>query len=180
PGATAEDNVDGDITDDIEITGEVNTNKVGDYTITYTVSDAAGNETVKERQIKIISAEKKDPKPENKTEYLNKQNKNNGEANKKITNTEENKTKKKRQIKIISAKKKDHKPENESDNINNQNTNNGEANKDNDDKHHYKNGSDSSGKDLNEPIKGKDTSSLANNKGDMLPHTASTMPLFIL
>ena len=133
PGATAEDNVDGDITDDIEITGEVNTNKVGDYTITYTVSDAAGNETVKERQIKIISAEKKDPKPEN-----------------------------------------------ESDDLNNQNTNNGEANKDNDDKHHYKNGSDSSGKDLNEPIKGKDTSSLANNKGDMLPHTASTMPLFIL
>src|SRR5699024_8298711 len=51
---------------------------------------------------------------------------------------------------------------------------------DNDDKHHYKNGSDSSGKDWNEPIKGKDTSSLANNKGDMLPHTASTMPLFIL
>src|SRR5699024_11650177 len=48
PGATAEDNVDGDITDDIEITGEVNTNKVGDYTITYTVSDTAGNETVKE------------------------------------------------------------------------------------------------------------------------------------
>ena len=133
PGATAEDNVDGDITDDIEITGEVNTNKVGDYTITYTVSDAAGNETVKERQIKIISAEKKDPKPEN-----------------------------------------------ESDDLNNQNTNNGEPNKDNNDKHHYKNGSDSSGKDLNEPIKGKDTSSLANNKGDMLPHTASTMPLFIL
>src|SRR5699024_9637184 len=36
PGATAEDNVDGDLTDDIEITGEVNTDKVGDYTITYT------------------------------------------------------------------------------------------------------------------------------------------------
>src|SRR5699024_6556831 len=48
PGATAEYNVDGDITDDIEITVEVNTNKVGVYTITYTVSDAAGNETVKE------------------------------------------------------------------------------------------------------------------------------------
>src|SRR5699024_7395544 len=115
------------------INGEVNTNKVEDYTITYTVSDTAGNETVEKRQIKIIPAEKKDPKPEN-----------------------------------------------ESDDLNNQNTNNGEPNKDNDDKHHYKNGSGSSGKDLNEPIKGKDTSSLANNKGDMLPHTASTMPLFIL
>src|SRR5699024_1954807 len=133
PGATAEDNVDGDLTDDIEITGDVNTNKVGDYTITYTVSDTAGNETVEKRQIKIIPAEKEEPKPEN-----------------------------------------------ESDDLNNQNTNNGEPNKDNDDKHHYKNGSGSSGIDLNKPIKERDTSSLANNKGDMLPHTASTMPLFIL
>src|SRR5699024_12863181 len=40
PGATAEDKVDGDITDDIEITGEVHTNNIRDYTITYTVSDA--------------------------------------------------------------------------------------------------------------------------------------------
>ena len=133
PGATAEDNVDGDLTDDIEITGEVNTDKVGDYTITYTVSDAAGNETVEKRQIKIIPAAKKEPKPEN-----------------------------------------------ESDDLNNQNTNNGEPNKYNDDKHRYKNGSGSGGKDLNGPIKGKGTFSLANNKGDMLPHTASTMPLFIL
>src|SRR5699024_4781637 len=43
PGATAEDNVDGDLTEDIEKTGEVNTNKVENYTITYTVSDSAGN-----------------------------------------------------------------------------------------------------------------------------------------
>src|SRR5699024_10398453 len=76
--------------------------------------------------------------------------------------------------------KKDPKRESESDDLNNQNTNNGEANKDNDAKHHYKNGSDSSGKDLNEPIQGKDTSSLANNKGDMLTHTASTMTVCIL
>src|SRR5699024_12232480 len=53
PGATAEDKVDGDITDDIEITREVNNNKVGDYTITYTVSDAAGHENVKALKIKI-------------------------------------------------------------------------------------------------------------------------------
>src|SRR5699024_12525821 len=72
-GATEEDNVDGDITDDIEITGEVNTNKVGDYTITYTVSDDAGNETVKERQIKIISAEKQDHKTETETDDLTNQ-----------------------------------------------------------------------------------------------------------
>src|SRR5699024_12780704 len=91
PGATAEDNVDGDITDDIEITGEVNTNKVGDYTITYTVSDAAGNETVKERQIKRISAEKKDPKPEKENDDLNNQKTNKGEANKKNKDKNQNK-----------------------------------------------------------------------------------------
>src|SRR5699024_1704896 len=45
PGATAEDNVDGDLTDEIEIdNSEVNTDEPGEYTVTYTVSDAAGNE----------------------------------------------------------------------------------------------------------------------------------------
>jgi hypothetical protein len=44
PGATASDNVDGDITNDIEVGGdEVNTNTEGTYVITYNVSDAAGN-----------------------------------------------------------------------------------------------------------------------------------------
>src|SRR5699024_6650145 len=103
PGATAEDNVDGDLTDDIEITGEVNTNKVGDYTITYTVSDAAGKETVKDRRITINTDEKQIPKHKTECEDLN-----------------------------------------------NQNTKKGEANRDIDDNQHYKNGSDSSGKDLNE------------------------------
>ena len=43
PGATAMDNVDGDLTVDIEITGTVNTDVAGTYTVTYTVTDAAGN-----------------------------------------------------------------------------------------------------------------------------------------
>ncbi len=42
-GATASDNIDGDITANITITGNVNTNIAGDYAITYNVSDAAGN-----------------------------------------------------------------------------------------------------------------------------------------
>jgi len=42
-GATANDNVDGDISDDIEVTGEVNTLQPGEYTLAYNVSDAAGN-----------------------------------------------------------------------------------------------------------------------------------------
>lgn len=43
-GATAEDNVDGTVTDQIEVTGEVNPLGPGVYTIAYNVTDAAGNE----------------------------------------------------------------------------------------------------------------------------------------
>ncbi len=53
PGATAIDNVDGDITDKIVISGSVNTSVLGSYTITYTVSDQAGNEAVKERTVNV-------------------------------------------------------------------------------------------------------------------------------
>ncbi|GAB4245308.1 MAG: hypothetical protein Tsb0034_23780 [Ekhidna sp.] len=42
-GATATDNVDMDLTSEIEVTGEVNTLQPGEYTLTYNVSDAAGN-----------------------------------------------------------------------------------------------------------------------------------------
>ena len=43
-GATATDNVDGDITSSIVVTGTVDVNVLGNYTIIYDVSDAAGNE----------------------------------------------------------------------------------------------------------------------------------------
>jgi hypothetical protein len=42
-GATASDNIDGDISANIVVTGTVNTNSVGTYTLTYKVSDAWGN-----------------------------------------------------------------------------------------------------------------------------------------
>ena len=42
-GATALDDVDGDITDDISSFGFVNTSSIGSYTVNYFVSDAAGN-----------------------------------------------------------------------------------------------------------------------------------------
>gem|GEM_PF-332424 len=46
-GATASDNIDGDLTSSIVVGGDtVNTNAVGLYTITYNVSDAAGNAAV--------------------------------------------------------------------------------------------------------------------------------------
>lgn len=43
PGATANDNVDGDISQLVTVTGSVNTSVIGNYTLSYNVSDAAGN-----------------------------------------------------------------------------------------------------------------------------------------
>ncbi len=54
PGATATDNVDGDITDKIVITGKVNTNVEGSYNFKYTVSDTAGNKATATRRVNVI------------------------------------------------------------------------------------------------------------------------------
>jgi len=43
PAATASDNIDGDITANIGITGSVNANVVGAYILSYNISDSAGN-----------------------------------------------------------------------------------------------------------------------------------------
>jgi hypothetical protein len=43
PGVTAQDNVDGDLSDQVAISGEVNTEQVGIYTLEYSVRDDAGN-----------------------------------------------------------------------------------------------------------------------------------------
>ena len=45
-GATAADNVDGDITSNIMIDNPVDTATTGSYTVTYTVSDVAGNAAI--------------------------------------------------------------------------------------------------------------------------------------
>ena len=50
-GATAEDNIDGDITANIVKTGTVNVDVAGKYTVTYKVTDAAGNVGVKTRTV---------------------------------------------------------------------------------------------------------------------------------
>ncbi|WP_299189114.1 DUF5011 domain-containing protein [uncultured Aquimarina sp.] len=55
PGATATDNVDGDISSAIMVTGSVNVNVVGEYVLTYTVSDTAGNEVSETRSVNVIS-----------------------------------------------------------------------------------------------------------------------------
>ena len=50
-GATALDDVDGDLTSSIVTTGAVNTSIEGNYIITYTVSDSAGNTATTTRQV---------------------------------------------------------------------------------------------------------------------------------
>lgn len=51
PGYKAKDNVDGNITDKVVISGRIDTNKVGAYTLTYTVADSSGNKISVERII---------------------------------------------------------------------------------------------------------------------------------
>ncbi|XRG77736.1 immunoglobulin-like domain-containing protein [Rossellomorea sp. GAMAL-10_SWC] len=52
-GVTAKDNVDGDLTKLIKITGTVNTKKKGTYTLTYVVADKTGNKTTVPRKITV-------------------------------------------------------------------------------------------------------------------------------
>lgn len=55
-GATATDNVDGDITSKIEIKNNVDVNKIGEYLVTYDVMDKAGNQVdQKARTVKVIA-----------------------------------------------------------------------------------------------------------------------------
>ena len=78
PGYTATDNCDGDLTDKVTVSGEVNTDKAGVYTLTYTVSDAYGNSHTTERVVTVFKDLKNvtihipDPalEPTGKTIYL--------------------------------------------------------------------------------------------------------------
>ena len=54
-GVTARDEEDGDLTDQIEYSGNVNYNLVGEYTATYTVRDKAGNVTTVTRRVTVVS-----------------------------------------------------------------------------------------------------------------------------
>ena len=53
-GATASDDIDGDITSDIVVTGFVNTSVAGTYSLNYNVADAAGNEAVTVSRVVIV------------------------------------------------------------------------------------------------------------------------------
>jgi hypothetical protein len=55
PGAAAEDDFDGDITNMIVTTGTVDTSKPGDYEITYRVEDQAGNKDSAIRKVQVAN-----------------------------------------------------------------------------------------------------------------------------
>lgn len=54
PGYHATDNVDGDITASVKVSGTVDINKEGTYTLTYTVTDKAGNRSEMVRKINVV------------------------------------------------------------------------------------------------------------------------------
>ncbi|WP_067839266.1 immunoglobulin-like domain-containing protein [Amphibacillus sediminis] len=54
PGATANDAVDGDLSSSIMVAGVLDTEVPGKYTLTYSVSDRAGNKTILERDVRVV------------------------------------------------------------------------------------------------------------------------------
>ena len=65
-GVTAKDNCDGDLTEKIKTTGNVNTSKTGTYKIVYEVTDSSGNTSKIERTV-IVYDKKNTPTGINKT-----------------------------------------------------------------------------------------------------------------
>lgn len=71
PGYTANDNCMGDITNKVVVDGNVNTSKVGIYTLSYSVSDDSGNKTLIKRYVKVYKNYKGETiTPAGKTIYL--------------------------------------------------------------------------------------------------------------
>lgn len=63
PGYEAKDNVDGDITENVQVTGDVDKTKTGEYVVTYIVSDSSSNVATQTRKVKVV--DKPAVKPEN-------------------------------------------------------------------------------------------------------------------
>ena len=55
PGATAIDNEDGDLSSQIQVTGQVDTNNPGSYELNYSVSDLAGNTSVSIARVVVVA-----------------------------------------------------------------------------------------------------------------------------
>lgn len=71
PGFAAVDNRDGDVTAQVQITGTVDSMATGEYILTYTVTDAAGNTTSVERKVTVAPIRQPDiVEPDGKVIYL--------------------------------------------------------------------------------------------------------------
>lgn len=55
PGYTASDNLDKDITKNVKITNNIDSNKEGTYEVSYTVRDNSGNEAKETRVVKVVT-----------------------------------------------------------------------------------------------------------------------------
>lgn len=55
PGYNAKDNYDGDITKKVKVSGNVDVNKEGEYTLKYTVEDSSGNKAITKRKVTVTS-----------------------------------------------------------------------------------------------------------------------------
>lgn len=63
PGYNATDNVDGNLTSQVQVSGDVNPNVVSSYVLTYTVSDKAGNQGRAQRTVRVTSNTTANPNP---------------------------------------------------------------------------------------------------------------------
>src|SRR5699024_8243393 len=71
PGATAEDDVDGELTEHIKIDGKVITDEPGEYEVTYTVSDAAGNKATETRTVIVVEPDEDEDQEEEALKDVN-------------------------------------------------------------------------------------------------------------
>lgn len=55
-GYSAKDNLNGDLTSNVTVSGTVDTNTIGQYTLNYTVKDALNNETIVSRTVNVTNA----------------------------------------------------------------------------------------------------------------------------
>ncbi len=62
-GVTATDNTDGDVTDRVEVVGEVDTTTPGSYALTYVVSDTNGNQVIVPRSVRVVEPPAPDLEP---------------------------------------------------------------------------------------------------------------------
>lgn len=71
PGYSAADNADGDVTASVTVSGAVNPYHAGDYTLTYSVADAAGNSAEAVRTVHVEPIRQPDQvEPDGKVIYL--------------------------------------------------------------------------------------------------------------